>query len=448
MSLFSDSLKVLNDMLTNLQDELDAYEVEKQVLYKNQQSLSNDNSMSITELGQKADFYRNRFIDINKIVSKIKQEQEFYKKLISKISNQLNALNHKSNYVRSEVVILVSAKNEITTEVTLKYMVSDAGWLPGYDIKAEEIDQPITLIYRAKIFNATEIDWTNTLITLSTADPTKDASKPKLSPWYLNYKNDLNTKSYNVNLFNEVAQDASQKQGDQDTILYGYVNVNQNDGKLIQMSELSNEFKIETQYSIPATANPYFVDIDTYTLSTSYIHFTAPKKDKGAYLIARITGWEDLSLVPGFANIYFNDTYVGQSLINSVSINDTLDISLGRDNKVQVNRIKQKEYSSNQFIGSNRKETFTYEIVIKNNRSNPVKLAVLDQIPISQDSEIEVNAIDISGATFNEIDGSVKWELKVEPGTNENVNLSYSIKFPKSKPISTQKYSFKNSRFL
>jgi len=216
----------------------------------------------------------------------------------------------------------------------------------------------------------------------------------------------------------------------------------------IFVPELSAEFNIEKAYSIPSDDKPYIVDVVKYELPTIYKYYAVPKLEKDAFLLARITNWQDLNLIEGTANIYFAGTFVGQSYISTRKTSDTLDISLGRDKKVLITRTKLKDYSSVKYIGSNRKETSAYRMVVKNNRKVPINIEILDQIPVSQNSDIEVSAVEISNALKNDLTGELKWNFKIEPAKAETIDLTFVVKYPKNKPlnIGTSNFKLRKSR--
>jgi uncharacterized protein (TIGR02231 family) len=449
----SDSLNLINEQITALNDEKSAYNTEYEMLLQNKDLGSPAGGVSIVNLSNAADFFRVRVKDINSKISHLNlaiTKQEITKE---RLTQQLNILNHKSTYKRGEVTILVSSKEKVTAEAELKYIVQQAGWVPTYDIKAQEVNQPITLNYKAKVYNDTEIDWKNVSLTLSTANPSMNASKPNLETWYLNYHH---RGSYQ----NQTTHNWEGELNDQtlaDSIIGKYVSANKKrkdaedqkpKGKLMEVSDLSVEFAIQEKYSISADANPYFVQIKSYDLPATYKHFAAPKKDKNAFLIARITDWEDLNLVSGVANIYLDNTYVGWSFINTTGTNDTLDISLGRDSKVIITRIKQKEYSKKVSMGASRKDILSYEIEVKNNRNAPINIEIVDQLPISQDSDIEVGKLEITNANHNALTGELKWEFSLEPSTIKKMQLSFYIKYPKNKPVQQNTTQHMNVRFL
>jgi uncharacterized protein (TIGR02231 family) len=461
-----DSLDILNQKNTAFYNDKDAYAIEKEMMLQNRKIGGNDNGVSISELKLAADFYRSRIMEINKAMAKIDRGVANNTKAITRINNELYQLNAKTTYSRGEITLLVNSGISKVTEIDLKYIVSNAGWTPSYDIRAEDINKPINLEYKAFVYNNTDIDWKDINFKLSTSDPTISATQPKMSPWYLNYKSTYNydkkkgKRSYNM--YQQKAQankdgflfEDQLKSANEGLTQNGYFNGNTNsvrdipssDFESISVSELSAEFDIEKAYTIPSDNKPYIVDVVKYELPTMYKHYAVPKLEKDAFLLARITNWQDLNLIEGTANIYFGGTFVGQSFISTRNVSDTLDISLGRDKKVLVTRTKLKDFSAVKYIGSNRKETHAYRMVVKNNRKVPIDIEVLDQLPVSQDSDIEVSVEEISDAKKNELTGELKWIHKIEAGQSQTIDLTFTVKYPKNKPISIGKSKYKSRR--
>jgi len=431
-----DSLAIIEDELRMNKDEIDAYTVEKEMIISNKAIGGSANGVAISELKQSADFFRQRMMEINKKVAKLDKRNVELNAMSLKYANELNEVNTRSVYSESEVNILVWCENDKNSEVKLQYMVSNAGWVPGYDIKADDLNNPIELIYKAKVFNNTGIAWEDIKIKLSIADPTLSINSPELKPWYLNY--------YTAkNMYNEGKGIGYAQNMMMDNIVQQNVTGLNNEKEIESFDEfdipdLNTEFEIKSNYSIPADDKPYVVEIEKYTLPATFKHFAVTKLDKGVFLLGRITGWENLNLVDGYANVYFKGTFLGQSLIKTRNVKDTLDLSLGRDEKVLVTRTKLKEYSSKQLVGTKLKETLSFELLAKNNRSTAVDIEILDQIPISSNSDIEVKEIEVSQADFNPVTGEVKWKYHLNPGESKKMILTFSIKYSKNQTVEIQ----------
>ena len=462
-----DSLELLSSKNINYANEREAYKTEKDMLLKNKSIGGSDKGVSITDLKMAADFYRSRMMEINKAISSYDRKISVNAQMVNRINSELYQLNAKVNYPRTEVTLLLNSTIATSTIIDLKYIVNSAGWAPAYDIRAKDINEPIEIIYRAKVYNNTDIDWKNIKFKLSTGDPSVSATQPKLTPWYLNYNShnsyqkskygdyqnaDLDQINKREGYLNTRAEKVSNMAGRSAGALSEF-EISKDESKSTQfvqiaVSELSAEFDIEKPYSIPSDNKPYLVDVIEYTVPALFKHYSVPKLDRDAFLLARIPNWEDLNLIEGNANVYFAGTFVGQSYISTRSVSDTLDISLGRDKKVIVTRVKMKNFSSKSTLGSSRKETYAYQIVVKNNRKVAIDIEVYGQIPVSQDSDIEVSTVEISKAVKNNLTGELKWQYHINSDNTKKIDLTFTIKYPKNKPVQVTKQRYQSVRFL
>ncbi len=446
-----DSVSLLTRKVQLLLDEQDALSTEKALLLKNQSIGGDANGVNILELQKAADFYASRIFEINKRVSAIEQARQDHNEQMIRLNNELSELNAHANIARAEISVLVSAEAAINTVLELSYYLPDAGWAPYYELKSEEIGQPVDLIYRAHVYNNTDIDWKNVSMVLSTGNPTKSVTQPRLNPWRINYEYEADyfvsgenaDKPQQVQFQNNLnenfqlrQQNFEQTRSDRGGVAY----------TTIEVSQLSVEFPITAKYSIPSDSKPYIVDVTRYNLPAVYKHTAIPKEDRDAFLLARITGWEDLNLVEGVANVYFAGSYVGRSYIYTRKVADTLDLSFGRDPKVMVTRTKMKEYTDNQLIGSKRKETYRYQIVVKNNRKAPINIEIQDQVPVSGNEEIEVTVEETSKADYNLLSGICKWNYTIEPDKSQSINLQYTVKYPKNKVVRAKSERYRSSK--
>lgn len=203
-------------------------------------------------------------------------------------------------------------------------------------------------------------------------------------------------------------------------------------------NQTSINFEISTPYSVNSDNKNYSVDMVVYQVPAFFQYYSVPKIEKEAYLIANITDWEKYNLLEGEANIFFEGTFVGKSLLDVRFASDTLQLSLGKDKNVIVNREKEKDFETRQFIGSKKEESKSWKTTIKNNKSQEIIMVVLDQAPVSRLEEIEVNIQNISGGKLNKESGEVKWEFTLKPMEKKEFDLKYSVKYPKSRNLTIE----------
>ncbi len=202
--------------------------------------------------------------------------------------------------------------------------------------------------------------------------------------------------------------------------------------------QTSINFEISTPYSVNSDNKNYSVDMVVYQVPAFFQYYSVPKIEKEAYLIANITDWEKYNLLEGEANIFFEGTFVGKSLLDVRFASDTLQLSLGKDKNVIVNREKEKDFETRQFIGSKKEESKSWKTTIKNNKSQEINMVVLDQAPVSKLEEIEVKIQNVSGGKLNKESGEVKWEFTLKPMEKKEFDLKYSVKYPKSRNLTIE----------
>jgi len=457
VKVLQDSVKLLTDELALVNGSIDALNEEKKMIIKNSSIGGANSGVNVSDLPKVLEFMQTNLADISKKSLAFEKNRDKLNEELGRIQSQLEELNANEINNNQEIVITLSASSKMNVNLDISYLVANAGWAPSYDLKVKDISHPIELVYRAKVFNNTGIDWDNVKLTLSTADPNKTAEKPKLSAWTLNHELSANSITLDNNI--QLQQ--------QSNMANGYYNVNpsnangaysfQHDltpafGKTkeankvamsyseISVSELSVDFEIKENYSIPTDSKPYTVDVTVYNLPASYHYFAIPKLDKDAFLVARVTGWEDLNLADGTANVFYGDNYIGESYINTRQTGDTLDLSLGRDKKILVSRVKKQDFGKSNSGGSNRVESFIYELTVKNNNKDTIDLELQDQIPVSQESDIIVDVTEISKATHDELSGKLCWKMRLAPNEVRKFPLSFSVKYPKNKPVMVRKF--------
>jgi len=433
-----DSVSLTEKKIGYLSNDLDVYKREKELILTNISLAGDNNGVQVSELKQAAEFYRIRLKELNDKTFETTGEILKQNEILQRLRNQLQELNAKYSYRRSEVSVLLSVTAAQNCEIELKYLVNKSGWIPFYDIRATEIGKPLKFTYRAKVFNNTEIDWKNIKVTLSTADPQKSITKPTIEPWYLGTGITISYSNTNNEADGYMQNQMFNAQSGLPTIFSASRAA---DFDTIEVPELAIIFEIKEKYTIPADAKKYIVNVKEMEVPALYKHFSIAKEDRDVFLLARILNWEDLNLIDGTVNIYFAGNYIGESNIVTRNLNDTLDISLGRDGKVLVTRTKMKEFSSTQFIGSKVKLSYSFELNVKNNRKVSIDLDIIDQVPISQNENIEVKIEEISNGTLNPTSGQLKWKVKLEAGESKKFVLSFTIKGPKEE--NNVRYNYK-----
>ncbi|MES2266543.1 MAG: DUF4139 domain-containing protein [Bacteroidota bacterium] len=524
--------KMLRDKLSLLSSSLVINQEEYNMLVKNQTITGQNASLDVLKLKQALDFQTARLTDnkkkeqvINNDIAAVNTELQRYDKQIADIRKSKGITDATSN-----ILVTVSSKVAAQSQFTLTYLVNNASWFPTYDIRAKNVNSPITISYKANVSQQSGEDWKNVKLTLSTGNPTVSGGKPELTPYYLNYgmyyagqqsaitkvtgqvigqddrsplpgvsirvkgtsigaQTDVNG-NYAIQVPNSNAvleysfvgyekiertaqsvlnislKPAAKALNEVVVVGYGYSSETIYDdkdvsqslrGKVagvqirgnssvqstpIEVQQVENqtnvEFNIANPYSVPSDGKQYLVEINEVSTDATYQYFVAPKLSTDVFLTARITDWNKYNFLSGEANLFFEGTFIGKSLIDTHATADTLNLSLGTDKNIVVTRTLQKDLTEKQGFGSNKKETRDWLITVKNRKNQPVNLLVEDQVPVSQNSAIEVDMQDVSGAQMDKLSGKLSWSLKLKPLDEKQLHLKYQVKYPKNQLVIVQ----------
>lgn len=197
----------------------------------------------------------------------------------------------------------------------------------------------------------------------------------------------------------------------------------------VTQKDLRMEYAIQSKFTIPSDGIDHRVHIANYELPANYEYHSAPKMDPAVYLAAQVSGWEKLNLLNGESNLYFDGTFIGKTFIDVNSTKDTLSFSLGKDSKIQVERNRIQEKSTNKTIGSRQKFEVTWEIKVKNNGGASIPIIIKDQFPISTNSDIKVKQGEYTEGKLDEKTGILTWNFSLNPTQSKSILFNYTVDY-------------------
>lgn len=458
INLLNDSLFEISYKLLEIQYKMEVLNNEKRII-ENNGTIKGSGKVndSIPLLKDALEFYHIKMNKINQELLYLNKKKAVVTKVQKRMNRRLTDLN---NYNANnqliptpnkapiyKIKITVSAKEAVSGKIYVSYLVNGAGWTPMYDLRSKASNNTINLTYKAQVYQNTGVKWNNVRLSLSTNNPYANKTKPELYPWYLNYTtNYYNTKATTNTASTNIAykknelkpQSISEEKESASIAINDYEEKDaMNSTQFTQMIEqlISVEYAIDLPYTIESTNEKYMVLVDSKTLDTQYKYYSVPKMDLSCYLVAQITNLGDLNLIPGNATIFHDGAYLGVTYLNPSIMSDTMNLSLGKDPKLQVKRTLLKNESKEKVIGDKILKTYSYYMELKNHKSNTVKVTVQDQIPITQNTEIEIELINGSKGKLNEITGLMEWDLRLKSKETKKINLVYTVTYNKTKNV-------------
>lgn len=448
--LLQDSITVVGNGLQDIQDELDVLIATKNILSNNGairgQGKVND---SIQLLKQTLEFYATKMLEISKQITKLNRQKTQLNTRKASMQLRLDDLYNYQNSIEDpkqpkgpihRITVTVSSKELVTGKLTLSYLVSGAGWIPLYDLRSEMASGKVNLNYKAQVFQNSGTDWKDVKLTISTNNPYQNKVKPDLHPWYIDYyvarpaPGTLNANGYMA----PAAQQLDFKKtrsADQEDVAYEKDAMTAANFTQVVDQLISAEFRIDLAYTILSNSEKHMVLISNTDLTANYKYYTVPKMDASVYLVAQISKLDELQLVPARANIFFDGSYIGETYIDPTTMEDTLSLSLGKDPNIVVKRTLLKKESKERIVANQKEKTNSFQIEIKNNKSSNVTVIVQDQIPVTQNASIQIEATEIGKAKLDEVTGLLEWEVSLKPKESKILKFVYKVKFDKDKTL-------------
>ena len=535
--------KQLEALLEDIASQQGVLITEENLLKANQKIGSPDKGTTTIELKAAADFFRARFTELSEKKLALSRKTEITREELSRIDDQLGEASKEDIKPTGEIMVQVMTKEPMQAKFRLSYLVRTASWKPEFDLRLDDISQPLELSRRAKISQNSGEEWKDIKLTLSTGNPNESGTEPKLSPWYIGgsyssylnltnksgnepdrsviekpntgypFSGKINGRVYSVDdgsgipgasilikgtskgTLTDVNGNYSIAAQIGNVLQYSFIGMNAvttiADNPVINVglqtsaqsiegvvvtaygisrdSDMSaeavpaqkyqtvkqpinlqiesnnqdqvrsvKEYTISMPMNMPSDGKEYNLVIGGESIKAIYEFHATPKLDRDAFLVAKVINWQDYDLLDATAGIFYEGTFTGKTRLSASMATDTLDISLGRDKSILIERKKVKDFTTSQLLGSNRTVQRAWEINLHNNKKQPITLVVFDQYPVSKEKEIVVDLAEDGGARVDKETGMLRWEVTLNPGELKKLKFRYSVKYPKERILTVE----------
>ncbi|MEB6856398.1 DUF4139 domain-containing protein [Proteus cibi] len=407
---------------------------EQIALLKDQSFFGHDETQSLEHSSQKFDF-------ISQKMTSILNQQKIAREEIAELTEQFEELSRKLEIdmpiiaeEKTQIVLSLGASKNLTSKMRISYITPDAGWSPAYDIRSQGMDKPILLTYKADVIQNTGLNWDKVKLVLTSTNPSLNITAPTLSPWYLALYNDnakFRSKSMSMEMASAPSPTIMREESHEKQLNKGvtrYVTTNNNG---INLSHA-----IALPYTLKNSTEPNTLVINQKEVVADYRYLATPKLVEEVYLQAEVKDWENLNLLNGRANIYYMNSFVGNSYINTNELTELLNIPFGIDKNIQISRINNEKIRKEPiFIGTTIEQKESYTIKVRNTYNSPVKVTIYDQLPLSQENNINVADAVYKDGVLDKDTGEIKWNITLGAKEEKSLPLNYTLSYPKNRQV-------------
>ncbi|WP_319523285.1 mucoidy inhibitor MuiA family protein [uncultured Desulfosarcina sp.] len=405
-------------------------------------------SLDVGAWGKMLAFYHDQNGAIRDQMLASQKAERDLKNELEKIYNELDSMG--DGIERSRNIIKVSVTKEKAGEITLdlSYVITGPTWRPVYNLRASSDSDTISLEYDALVNQATGEAWKDVALKLSTARINVSGVIPTLHPWWLSFYRPSPPRSMakrrgDFSEEEEMGQEVMKSAAPSNVAESAPPEMEMDFiGASVESGGTSVVFSVGGGGNINGDNTDTRVSILRREFPASSHYATVPKLSEFAYLTAKIENDSDFPLLPGKANIFFDDAFVSVSALSLVMPGQEMEVSLGVDEGVAIEHRFLKRFKKNQGLVSKRiSEQFDYQIRITNNRKKNIEIDVFDQLPIAQDKEISVKTITPSfkdektGATLDD-ESKIKWQIALSAGEKRELPFSFVVEYPAGQLLS------------
>ncbi len=404
--------------------------------------------IGLNEAGELLNFLGSNYKKYISAIAQHERQQRDLDKQIEALRQQLRQVQTPYSQQSFNIIVAIEPSGSGNFELEVSYVVTRAHWTPLYDLRVNTTNNQINLNYLAEVNQNTGEDWTGVALTLSTAKPGMGTLPPKLQPWFIDIVRPQSAPT---------AEFMKQRRVQTEDAEMGTNHLQlemENEPQFAMMAlrsaaatpepiaaqtataKVSKEgstvsFQVGGNTNIPSDGTPHKVTIfsDNYPSKPEYI--AIPHLVSFAYLQAIVTNpTTGATLLPGKANIFRDNTFVGNVQLENVSPGEEFKLNLGIDERLKIERELVERQVDKKLIGNQRRTTYAYRLILTNLQQVPAKLTLKEQLPVSRKEQIKVRLAQTNPKIIAGEMGLLEWIISLPPQAKQELYYQFVVEHP------------------
>lgn len=331
------------------------------------------------------------------------------------------------DYTALAVAVTAMAMAAGEQTVTVTQYVDGASWRPFYDLKlTREGGDALAVDRSVLVTQYTGEDWSDVALTLSSSRPSEQAAPSQLWPelrW--------------IEPEGEEIDFEAKSSGYDDTRQYEEAMVVAEAAPITAVAGMEGDTVI---YNYPAVVT-IASGVEDLRLALDSLDFApvveavaVPRYDRTAFVMASFTNASDEPLLPGEALLFREGVLVGASWIDIIAPGVETDIAFGPIETLRITReMPLREGGETGVFTSGNELTESVIITVENTGDEAWPIRLIDQVPYSEQTDLEVEYSADPEPTETDVDGQrgiLAWDFDLAAGGKETVTLEHSLSWP------------------
>jgi uncharacterized protein (TIGR02231 family) len=354
---------------------------------------------------------------------------------------------------RTELKVFVNATSALEADFAIHYQVTSAAWLPFYEARlatgTKALAPKLQLVRRASIQQKSGESWDNVSLALSTTRPGAGTAAPELKEITIDYEPDaprpppapaggLTRSSVQREAMGRAASNDEERLDKAQAQSAAPIAAEEAKSS-VETQAFQAVYGIGGLVTVAPAGEPKRVQIDTAELDPALLVRTVPKRDQKAYLYAKLSMARGSPLLPGQVALFRDGTFVGTGKLPQLAPGEEFELGFGADDHVRVRHaVAEEKRGETGIISTSKTDVRNFRITLKNLHERAIPVAVIDQIPVSQNTEIKIELIGKTPPSKRDLDdkrGILAWEIKLEPDEERVVDFGYRVTWPAAKRL-------------
>ena len=398
--------------------------------------------VGLNETDKLLNFLGTNYLKYVSAIAQYERQQRELDKQIEALRQQLWQVQTPHSQQTFNIIVTVEPSGSGNFELEVAYVVMRARWTPLYDLRVNTTNNQINLNYLAEVNQNTGEDWTGVALTLSTAKPGMGTLPPKLKPWYIDtFHPPVKQLQKMASVEVYASRSRSVNQDEEEPVSGGieYAVADSSPAPIdatTATAQVSKEggtvsFQVGGNTKIPSDGTPHKVTIfsENYPFKPEYI--AVPRLVSFAYLQAVVVNpLTGATLLPGKANIFRDNTFVGTVQLENVSPCEEFKLNLGIDERLKIERELVERQVDKKLIGQQRRMSYAYRLNVTNLQQVQVHLTLKEQLPVSRNEQIKVRSTLTNPKIVAGEMGLLEWIMSLPPQAKQELYYQFVVEHP------------------
>ena len=347
-----------------------------------------------------------------------------------------------------DLAVAVEAEREAGAVIRVTYRVSGARWTPVYDARldTEGAGPPrVELVRRAAVTQRTGEDWSEVALTLSTARVTGGAAAPEVATQALNLRDPIVVFEQRQRMGGAAAPMAAApaQEAQRSAPAPAEMQAAREQEASLAASAFSAAFAAPGRVSVSGDGAARTLRLSSHQIEATLLAKVTPALEARAYLSASLPWNDDAPLLPGEVSLTRDGVFVGKARIGTVPGGDRFDLGFGADDRIKVERVPVRRRDNDPSGWSaSRTQISDHRTVVTNLHKRPMRVSVIDRIPVSENSAVTVEPLPTNTApterSVQDRRGVMGWTHDHQPGEKREIRLGWRLRWPADRELVSQ----------